>query len=244
MPWIMENSLKLNELRSQLGFVKYYLAMVFVLACLFYAGHEFADKKNYLLSAKIDVMQSSIDNLSSENQALNSELNVKKVELEVASIANEQAQLSYKEFMRKDAELREQISFYQKVMAPELTQDGFVVESVEIVSTVSANNYAISVMMLQRENIKAIIKGTLNLTLQGSQNTVPINYDLKELLDDKTEKMAFSFKYFQVLELRVTLPEDFIPEQIQIKTDIYKYKRKRGSYASTIEWDEAFSESD
>jgi hypothetical protein len=67
---------------------------------------------------------------------------------------------------------------------------------------------------------------------------------ITKVKDDKTEKMAFSFKYFQVLELRITLPEDFIPEQIEIKTDIYKYKRKRGSYARTIEWDEAFSESD
>jgi hypothetical protein len=240
----VEISLKLSELRSQLGFVRYYLAVAFVLACVFYAGHEYADKKNQLLSAKIDVMQSSIDNLKLENQTLNSELNIKKVELEVASIANEQAQLSYKEFMRKDAELREQVSFYQKVMAPELSQDGFVVESVEILSTASANNYAISVMMLQRENIKAIIKGTLNISLQGSQNTVPIKYSLKELLDDKSKNMAFSFKYFQVLELRVTLPEDFIPEQIEIKTDIYKFKRKRGSYTRTIAWKEAFSESD
>ena len=236
--------MKLSELRSQLGFVRYYLAVAFVLACVFYAGHEYADKKNHLLSAKIDVMQSSIDNLKLENQTLNSELNIKKVELEVASIANEQAQLSYKEFMRKDAELREQVSFYQKVMAPELSQDGFVVESVEILSTASANNYAISVMMLQRENIKSIIKGTLNISLQGSQNTVPIKYNLKELLDEKSKNMAFSFKYFQVLELRVTLPEDFIPEQIEIKTDIYKFKRKRGSYTRTIAWKEAFSESD
>lgn len=236
--------MKLSELRSQLGFVRYYLAVAFVLACVFYAGHEYADKKSYLLSANIDVMQSSIDNLKLENQTLNSELNVKKVELEVASIANEQAQLSYREFMRKDAELREQISFYQKVMAPELTQDGFVIESVEILSTASANNYVISIMMLQRENIKAIIKGTLNITLQGSQNTVPIKYNVKELLDDKNNNMAFSFKYFQVLELRVTLPGDFTPEQIEIKTDIYKYKTKRGSYARTIQWKEAFSESD
>jgi hypothetical protein len=240
----MENLLKLNELRSQLGFVKYYLSIFFVLACLFYAGHEFADKKSHFLSAKIDVMQRSINNLIAENQTLNSELNVKKIELEVASIANEHAQSSYKEFMRKDAELREQISFYQKVMAPELTQDGFVVESVEILATASTNNFAISIMMLQRESIKAIIKGTLNISLQGSQNTVPIKYDLREILDDKAEEMSFSFKYFQVLELRVTLPEDFIPEQIEIKTDIYKYKRKRGSYTRTIEWDQALSESD
>jgi hypothetical protein len=240
----MENSLNLKELRGQLGFLRYYLAMIFVLACLFYAGHEYADKKNHLLLAKIDVMQSSIDNLTRENQVLNSELNVKKVELEVASIANEQAQLTYKEYMRREAELREQISFYQKVMAPELTQDGFVVESVEVISTASKNNYAISIMMLQRENIKSIIKGALKVKLQGSQNTVPIEYDVKELLDNQQDKMAFSFKYFQVLELRVTLPEGFIPEQIEIKTDVYKFKRKRGSYARTVQWADAFSEAD
>ena len=76
----MENLLKLKELRSQLGFIKYYLSIFFVLACLFYAGHEFADKKNHLLTAKIDVMQRSINNLIAENQTINSELNVKKIE--------------------------------------------------------------------------------------------------------------------------------------------------------------------
>lgn len=236
--------MNLKELRGQLGFVRYYLVIIFVLACVFYAGHEFADRRNHSLVNEINVLHSSIDNITAENQLLSSQLNVKKVELEVASIANEQAQISYKEFMQKEAELREQISFYQKVMAPELTQDGFVIESVEIVSTASINNYAIKVMMLQRENIKSVIKGTLKITLQGSQNTVPIKYNIKEVLDDKTEKLAFSFKYFQVLELRVTLPEDFIPEQIEINTDVYKFKRKRGSYSRTIEWKDAYSDSD
>jgi hypothetical protein len=189
-------------------------------------------------------MQSSIDHLTDDNQSLNSELNVKKVELEVASIANEQAQISFKEFMLKEAELQEQISFYQKVMAPELTQDGFVVESVEVVPRASINNYVIKVMMLQRENIKAIIKGTLRVTLRGSQNQVPMKYNVKTVLDDKEQKLSFSFKYFQVLELRVTLPVDFIPEQIEINTDVYKFKRKRGSYKRSIEWAEAYSESD
>jgi hypothetical protein len=240
----VEFALKLKELRGQLGFVRFYLVALFILSCVFYAGHEFANKRNHLLSLEVDVMKSSIDNVSAENQSLNSELNVKKVELEVASIANEQAQISFKEFIQQEAELREQISFYQKVMAPELTQDGFVVESIEVVPTESTNNFAIKVMMLQRENIKAIIKGTLRITLRGSQNQVPMQYDLKMLLDDKEQKTTFSFKYFQVSELRVTLPEYFIPEQIEINTDVYKFKRKRGSYTRTIAWKDAYSESD
>lgn len=240
----MEFVLKLKELRGQLGFLRFYLVAIFILSCIFYAGYEFAAKRHHLLSAELDVMQSSIDNLTDDNQSLNSELNVKKVELEVASIANEQAQISFKEFMLKEAELQEQISFYQKVMAPELTQDGFVVESVEVVPRASINNYVIKVMMLQRENIKAIIKGTLRVTLRGSQNQVPMKYNVKTVLDDKEQKLSFSFKYFQVLELRVTLPVDFIPEQIEINTDVYKFKRKRGSYKRSIEWAEAYSESD
>jgi hypothetical protein len=240
----VEFVLKLKELRGQLGFLRFYLVAIFILSCIFYAGYEFAAKRHHLLSAELDVMQSSIDNLTDDNQSLNSELNVKKVELEVASIANEQAQISFKEFMLKEAELQEQISFYQKVMAPELTQDGFVVESVEVVPRASINNYVIKVMMLQRENIKAIIKGTLRVTLRGSQNQVPMKYNVKTVLDDKEQKLSFSFKYFQVLELRVTLPVDFIPEQIEINTDVYKFKRKRGSYKRSIEWAEAYSESD
>lgn len=240
----MEFALKLKELRGQLGFVRFYLVALFILSSVFYAGHEFADKRNHLLIDELEVMQSSVANLTAENQTLNTQLNVKKVELEVASIANEQAQISYKELMQKRASLQEQISFYQKVMAPELTQDGFVVESVEVSSTASANNYAMKVMMLQRESIKAVIKGTLKISLRGSQNQVPIQYDLENLLDGENQNLAFSFKYFQVLELRLTLPEYFVPEQIEINTDVYKFKRLRGSYSRSIEWNEAYSESD
>lgn len=231
--------MNLVEIKQQLGFVRYYLVILLVLAGTFYAGYEFANKYNHVLSAKVDLLEQSIENLIQENQNINSQLNVKKVELEVASIANEKAQESIHENRSIERELRQQISFYQKVMAPEMTQDGFVIESAEISSTSSNNNYAIRLMMLQHENIKAVIKGTLKVTVFGSLEGKPISYKINTLQDDQERKLDFSFKYFEVLEVRITLPEGFEPERLMISTDIYKYRRKRGSYQTEINWEKA-----
>ncbi len=233
--------MKVKDLKQELGFVRFYGTVLIVIAISIYAGYEYADKRNNLLSEEIKVLKSSLDNLRSENQDLNSQLNVKKVELEVASIANEQAQVNRKESLLREKELKEQISFYQKVMAPELSQDGFVVESVEILPTLSDRNYAINIMMLQRENIKSVIKGSLKISVRGSLNGLPQTYDLSSLLDDKESKLNYSFRYFQVLEARVTLPNGFQAESLEIKTDVYKYKKRRGSYSTEVAWANALS---
>jgi hypothetical protein len=237
----LEKNLNVKDLKQELGFVRFYGSIFVVIALAFYAGYEYADKRNNLLTEEIKVLESSVDNLRLENQQLSSQLNVKKVELEVASIANEQAQLNRKESLLREKELKEQISFYQKVMAPEMTQDGFVVESVEVLPTLSDRNYAINIMMLQRENIKSVIKGTLKIQLRGSLNGLPQTYDLVTLLDDKESKLNYSFRYFQVLEARVTLPDGFQAESLEIKTDVYKYKKRRGSYFTDVAWADALS---
>ena len=234
--------MNLAALKEQLGFVRYYGLVIFVLAGMFYAGHEFAKKRNEILSAKNELLAQSIQNLTNENQLINSQLNVKKVELEVASIANEQAQQTLKNRLNLESELRQQISFYQKVMAPEMMQDGFVIESAEISATASDSNYAIKLMMLQHENIKATIKGTLEVTIFGSLQGKPASYSLDKLQDDPEQKLSFAFKYFEVVETRITLPDGFIPDRLEISTDIYKYKRKRGSYKTQIKWQDALSE--
>lgn len=232
--------MNLPEIKQQLGFVRYYLLVIFLIVLVFYAGHEFANKRNHLLVAKVELLEQSVDNLILENQSINSQLNITKVELEVASIANEKAQESIKGFMRVESELREQISFYQKVMAPEMTQDGFVIENAEISRNASNNNYTIKLMMLQHQNIKAVIKGTLNISLFGSLSGKPTSYKINELLEEPEQSLEFSFKYFEVMDIRVTLPEGFEPERIEISTDVYKYRRKRGSYSTEVSWKEAF----
>ena len=125
-----------------------------------------------------------------------------------------------------------------------MSQDGFVVERMEITPTLSENNFSVNMILLQHENIKAVVKGTLKIRLFGSQDGKAVSFDLKTLQDEPKASLEFGFKYFQVIQTSLTLPEGFAPERFEIDTDIFKYRKKRGSYSTSIKWQDAFSEAD
>lgn len=234
----------LRKYREKAGFVRYYLVFITIIVVVAYAGYEFAHVEKASLEADNRLLNKSLNNLSGEHQKLQSDYNILKVELEIAQLANEQSQVSIKDGINREQTLKEQISFYQRVLAPEMSQDGFVVERMEISPTVSENNYAVNMILLQHENIKAIVKGTLSIRVFGSQNGKAQSFDIQDLQDVPKSSLEFAFKYFQVVQTSITLPSDFTPDRFEINTDIYKYRKKRGSYSTTIKWQEAFSEAE
>ncbi|GLR72343.1 DUF6776 family protein [Agaribacter marinus] len=233
--------MQINKYKQQVGFVRFYGTVLFVIALSFWAGYEIATTNHTNALEEVAMINQSMDNLMEDNQRLNSALNKRKIELDVQRLTNEKTQLEIRELLKNETALKQQISFYQRVMAPETTQDGFVVERVEINATQSTNNFEMKLMLLQHENIKAVIKGTLNIQLVGSLNDEPKSYAIDDLQNVPKNSLDFGFKYFQVLVLNVTLPEGFEPARLEISTDVYKYKRKRGSYSSTVDWSDAYA---
>lgn len=234
----------LRKYRKKAGFVHYYLLVFLIFGISFYAGYEFAHVEKDSLEAKNRLINNSLNKLLGEHQTLQSQYNMLKVELEITQIANEQSQASIKDAINREQGLKEQISFYQRVLAPEESQDGFIVHRMEIIPTLSTNNFALKMILLQNENVKSFIKGTLNIRVFGSQNEKPVSYKIESLLDDPNSSLDFAFKYFQVVEARVTLPEGFTPDRFEINTDIYKNRKKRGAYSTVIKWQEALSEAE
>jgi hypothetical protein len=236
--------LKLAECKRKYGFVQFYAFVAAILLLMFYIGFIAADKSNTALGQDVKVMQQTVENLRQENQRLNSQLNTMKIQLDVAKLAEKESQNALQLAIKKEMSLKQELAFFQRVMAPELTQDGFVVERLEVTATQSTNNYALSMVLLQHENIKDIIKGDLNIELSGSLNGKPQTFNLAALQDEPKTPLNFGFKYFQVINTTITLPDGFLPEQFDISTDVYKYSRKRGSYKTNIAWAEAYSEAE
>lgn len=238
----MGDSLDLGPYRKKVGFFRFYLIVIIVLSAVFYLGYQVASARITKLETENAFLKNSVDNLSRENEKISSQYNVLKVELDIAQLANEQSQLGIKDGIIREQSLKEQVSFYQRVLAPELSQDGFTVERMEVSPTASENNYAIKMILLQDEDIKAVIKGELAITLHGSANGEPKSLNLVNIQDSPKTSLAFAFKYFQVIETRITLPEGFIPERFEFNTEIYKYRKRQGSYSNLISWSDAFSE--
>jgi hypothetical protein len=56
------------------------------------------------------------------------------------------------------------------------------------------------------------------------------------LFDQHRKKLTFGFKYFQVIEGEIKLPEGFQPEQVSIHAAIFQFKRKKGELTTVFDW--------
>lgn len=227
--------------KENLGFVKYYAVILGILGITFYLGYVTASWYQDRIIKERDVLQLSTNNLAEENRGLQSKFNAMKIELDVATLTNDELRNTIQAGIARESKLKEQVGFYQRVMAPELTQDGFVVERIEISPTASESTYLVSMVMLQHEDIKAVIKGDLSIKVIGRLDTNAEVIDFVQLQDEPKTPLNFAFKYFQVINTSITLPESFVPHSIEINTDVYKFKRKRGSYQKSILWRDALN---
>lgn len=227
--------------KENLGFVKYYAVILGILGITFYLGYVTASWYQDRIIKERDVLQLSTNNLAEENRGLQSKFNAMKIELDVATLTNDELRNTIQAGIARESKLKEQVGFYQRVMAPELTQDGFVVERIEISPTASESTYLVSMVMLQHEDIKAVIKGDLSIKVIGRLDTNAEVIDFVQLQDEPKTPLNFAFKYFQVINTSITLPESFVPHSIEINTDVYKFKRKRGSYQKSILWTDALN---
>lgn len=228
--------MSLREIKENYGAFGFYCVVILLLLGSTFLGFKFGHYLTESQVKKMATMAQSIENLKSENNELTKKLNILGVELEVQQLANMQAQQSITEGMEREFELREQLGFYQKVMAPELQQDGFVIDAFNVESTLSDHVYRFDLVLMQQSRTKSVVKGNIDIMLEGSQNGKPKEIRLLDLMTEERAPLTFSFKYFEVLRGQFSLPEDFLAEQIVVSAEVFKFKKKRGDLERTFDW--------
>ena len=225
-----------EELKKHYGAFKFYAMCLGIIALVAYLGFEFGNQYYHMQKQEIATLNQSLENLGEENDKLTRNLNILGVELEVQQLANQQAQNDIELSMERESELRQELSFYQKVMAPELKEQGFMIDAFEVESTLSQHFYRFNLVLMQQNKTKAVVKGNIDVRLIGSDQGKPKELRLLDLMEEGSKPLAFSFKYFQVLQGAFTLPETFEPEQVTVNAEVFQFKKKRGDLSSTFDW--------
>lgn len=225
-----------QQLKQHFGAFGFYLAGGILLVGAIFLGYKFG---NFLTDSQLKetaTLKHSLENLNVENNELTRKLNVLGVELEVQRLANQQAQKSIEQGLEREADLKRQLGFYQKVMAPELKQEGFVIDAFNVEQTLSDNVYRFDLVLMQQDKIKSVVKGNVDVTLTGSQEGKPKEIRLFDLMVETSEPLTFSFKYFQVLKGQFAVPENFRPEKIVIRAEVFQFRKKRGDLERSFDW--------
>ncbi len=228
-----------DQLKEVLGNYKWTLLVALIMFAMVGFGYKLARIIDEGDSKKVQAQQETIAILSEENHALTTKVNQLEVAMELATLETESITNTLGEQKKELEAQQELLSFYERVVAPEKTDEGFAIEGVEVFK-LSDNTYQLRLVLLQSKQQKAVINGSLDIAVVGQRNGEAITLKSGEssLL---AEDIKYRFRFFQAVNATLTIEEDINPESISFSTTVYQYKTRKGNYEISVPWSEALS---
>jgi len=228
-----------DQLKEVLGNYKWTLLVALIMFAMVGFGYKLARIIDEGDSKKVQAQQETIAILSEENHALTTKVNQLEVAMELATLETESITNTLSEQKKELEAQQELLSFYERVVAPEKTDEGFAIEGVEVFK-LSDNTYQLRLVLLQSKQQKAVINGSLDIAVVGQRNGEAITLKSGEssLL---AEDIKYRFRFFQAVNVTLTIEEDINPESISFSTTVYQYKTRKGNYEISVPWSDALS---
>jgi len=223
---------------------KLWLVVVIVLG-LFYAfftlGRGYQDYELARFQLEREALVSQIADLETRNGNLvvkNAQLSSNsKIEHDAYTLANKSLIQHQQEILA----LKEELVFYQGIVAPSKAELGVNLQSFSMLEKNAPNLYSYKLVLTKSGKNTKSLKGDFSIVLRGEKNSVTSELKLADLITDNTDKSnSFSFRYFQVFEGDVIIPKDFTPYEAEIH--INPSTKKVKSFTETISWATVMSE--
>ena len=228
-----------DQLKEVLGNYKWTLLVALIMFAMVGFGYKLARIIDEGDSKKVQAQQETIAILSEENHALTTKVNQLEVAMELATLETESITNTLGEQKKELEAQQELLSFYERVVAPEKTDEGFAIEGVEVFK-LSDNTYQLRLVLLQSKQQKAVINGSLDIAVVGQRNgeVITLKSGESSLL---AEDIKYRFRFFQAVNVTLIIEEDINPESIAFSTTVYQYKTRKGNYEISVPWSEALS---
>lgn len=228
-----------DQLKKFLGNYKWTLMVALIMFVMIGFGYKLARIIDEGDSKKVQAQKETIAILSEENNALTTKVNQLEVAVELASLESENIAKTLSEQKKELEAQQELLSFYERVMAPEKTDEGFAIEGVEIFK-LSDTSYQLRLVLLQSKQRKAVINGNLDIAIVGKRDGKPVRLESgsSSLL---AEDVKYRFRFFQAVNVTLNIEEDIDVESIDFTTRVYQYKTRKGNYEVSVPWSEALS---
>jgi len=222
MNWLAK--INLNVVVHRLGVFRSTLLLIILIITCVFCGYRIGNFFHGYQVQAIAEYKNRLELLYQQQVEQVKRLNTLEVELEVERLANQRSLNLLRDMETEHYQVKKELAFYEKIMAPEKQADGVVIDNVSITPTSSPSHYRFQVALVQQLLKKRFVKGYIELSLMGSLKGKPSTIKLSNISSLTKKNLSFSFKYFQIIEGEFTLPSGFIPEQIAVTTILPKNK--------------------
>jgi hypothetical protein len=191
-----------------------------LMAMVFYLGKNYQSYQLEHLMLERETLVSRIEELETRNELANQEL----VRLQQELLAQ-----------------KEELVFYRGIVSPKDAALGVNLQSFEVRKKNSQNHYSVKMILTKSGKSTKKIAGGANVVIRGEDGGSVSELKLTDLaLENSKIGTKFAFRYFQVFEGDIALPEGFEPFEVEI--GIKPTTKKVKSFSETISWTQVLSE--
>lgn len=222
MNWLAK--INLNTMIERLGPFRSAIFLLLLFSTCLYSGYRVGNYYHGFHVRTLELQKGRLDDFYQQQLAQSQRIHRLEAELEFERMGNQEAQKTLKTMESDHYQVKKQLAFYEKVMAPEKQADGLVIDSVNIGPSQSLNHFRFEVILIQQTIKKRYAKGHILLTLSGSLDNKPSEIKVSDILAANQHPLSFSFRYFQVITGEFSVPDNFIAEHITVSAVLPKGK--------------------
>ncbi|KGJ91648.1 DUF6776 family protein [Colwellia psychrerythraea] len=235
MKWLAK--INLRVVVERLGSFKSALFLFTVIGLCLFSGYRLGNYYHHFQVTNLEQQKLRLDQLYHQQEQSIARIHSLEVELTVEQLANNKAQNLLKEAAERQFEVKKQLAFYEKIMAPEKDAEGLLVEDVKITASNSPNTYHFQVVLVQQRLKRRYSKGYIELILDGQQEDKPLKIKLDQISNLNKKDLKFSFQYFQIISGEFSLPKSFTPEKVLVSAILTKSRwQKYAKKERTFPW--------
>ena len=211
------------------------------MAMFFFLGRGYQDYQLERLQLEREFLLSRIDELEVRNHNLVQKnahlLGGSKIERDAYELANQELV----RLQRQLLEQKEELAFYRGIVSPNDTRLGVNLQSFEVRKKNSQNHFSYKLILTKNGKSTVKVRGDTRILIRGEQNGDVSELEIAQLaLEKSSPNTKFAFRYFQVFEGDIALPDGFKPFEVEI--GIKPTTKKVESFSETISWARVLSE--
>jgi len=218
-----------------------FLLLVVILVVTFYLGRSYQSYELDLSLLERETLISRIAELESRNHKLvqvNAHLEGgSKIEREAYEHANQELNRLQQELLAQ----KEELVFYRGIVSPSKAALGVNLQSFEVRKKKRQNEYSYKMILTKSGKSTKKVSGGTKVLIRGESGGSVSELNLSDLLlENSSRGTKFAFRYFQVFEGDISLPDGFEP--FEVKIGISPTTKKVKAFSETISWTEVLSE--
>ncbi|MHB8717214.1 MAG: DUF6776 family protein, partial [Sulfuricaulis sp.] len=198
---------------------KLLIAVIIVVLLLTAAGLIYnygLNRAGFERQSAVDTQQSLRDQtrqLQDGNQKLQEALAGAQRTIQMDQAAYQDLDKSLKASAQEIIKLHEELDFYRNIISPADNKSGLHIQNLYIESAGSANQYHYKLVLIQALQHENMIQGRANFEISGLRAG---NEVVLRIPTANEHPIAVSFKYFQDIEGKLNLPQNFQPKRVKV----------------------------